>query len=272
MKAIILAAAMMMMFTAINAQDHQLEKIWETDSVVAIPESVLATNGLLYVSLIDGAPWDADGKGGVAKLGGDGQLTNLTWITGLQAPKGLGIYGNRLYVADISEVVVIDIKKGKIEKKIAVDSATGLNDITIDTKGIVYVSDSKKAKIWKIENDKPTLYIDDVKGINGLKSIGNELFIGAGKSFVKAGQDKVIKKIAEVPQGIDGIEPVGNGDFLLTAWGGYIWYVHADGRVETLLDTFLQKRNTADLGYDQQKRILYVPTFNAKTVAAYRLK
>ena len=75
-----------------------------------------------------------------------------------------------------------------------------------------------------------------------------------------------------MPEGIDGIEPVGNGDFILTAWVGYIFYVTAAGSVETLLDTHLEKKNTADIGYDTAKRIVYVPTFNAKTVVAYMLK
>lgn len=130
----------------------------------------------------------------------------------------------------------------------------------------------EELKIWRIENDIPALYLDSVNGVNGLKAIGDDLYIGAGKSFVRADKDKNITKIAETSQGIDGIEPVGNGDFLLTAWVGYIWYVYADGRVETLLETQQQKKNTADIGYDQQKRILYVPTFNAKNVVCYSLK
>ncbi len=52
----------------LNAQEHKLEKIWETDSVIAVPESVLPVKNILYVSLIDGAGWTADGKGGVGKL------------------------------------------------------------------------------------------------------------------------------------------------------------------------------------------------------------
>jgi hypothetical protein len=255
----------------LNAQEHKLEKLWETDSVIAVPESVLAVKNLLYVSLIDGGGWDADGKGGIAKLGPDGKILDNSWITGLNAPKGLGIAGNRLYAADISEVVVIDIKNGKIEKKISIDGAKGLNDITVTDKGVVYVSDSRVSRIWRIENDIPTLYLDSVTGVNGLKAIGDDLYIGWGKSFVKANSKKQTTKIAEVLQQIDGIEPVGNGDFILTAWAGYIWYVHADGRTETLLET-QQKKNTADIGYDSQKRILYVPTFNAKTVVAYSLK
>ncbi len=256
----------------INAQDHTLEKLWETDTVVAIPESVLPVKDILYVSLIDGGGWNADGKGGIAKLGKDGKNLDSNWITGLNAPKGMGIAGNRMYVADISQVIVIDIAKGKIEKKITPDSAKGLNDITVTDKGIVYASDSRTGRIWRIENDIPTPWLDSIKGVNGLKAIGDDLYIGSGKLFLKADAKKQITKIAEVPQGIDGIEPIGNGDFLLTAWAGYIWYVSADGHVESLLETHLQKKNTADLGYDPTKRILYVPTFNAKTVVSYQLK
>ncbi|MEO6820905.1 MAG: ATP-binding protein, partial [Ginsengibacter sp.] len=78
--------------------------------------------------------------------------------------------------------------------------------------------------------------------------------------------------IADLPQSIDGIEPVGNGDFILTAWSGYIFYVSAGGLVETLLDTHEEKSNTADIGFDAVKRILYVPTFFAKKIIAFQLK
>ena len=256
----------------LNAQEHKLEKIWETDSVIAVPESVLPVKNILYVSLIDGAGWIADGKGAVGKLNPDGKIIDTVWITGLNAPKGMGIVGNRLYVADMLEVIVIDIQNGKVEKKIKIDSAKGLNDVTVTDKGIIYVSDSRGNRIWRLQNDIAELYLDSVTGVNGLKAIGDDLYIGWGKSFVKANSQKQITKIAEVLQQIDGIEPIGNGDFILTAWVGYIWYAHADGRVETLLETHQQKKNTADIGYDQQKRIVYVPTFNAKTVVAYRLK
>jgi hypothetical protein len=95
----------------------------EYRSIVAIPESVLPDlkKGVLYVSLIDGGGWDVDGKGGVAKLSLDGKKYDGNWVSGLNAPKGLGMYGNHLYAADISEVVVIDIPSGKIEKKIPIE-------------------------------------------------------------------------------------------------------------------------------------------------------
>ena len=257
-----------------KAQTHSLVKIWETDTIIAIPESVLPDlkNNILYVSLINGAPWEKDGVGGIGKLSLDGKNYDSTWITGLNAPKGLGKFKNNLYAADLSEVAVIDIAKGKVIRKIAIEGASGLNDITVDSKGIVYASDSRTAKIWRIENNIPSVVLDDVKGVNGLKAVGNDLYVGAGKEFFKIDKNKKRTKIADLPQGIDGIEPVGNGDFLLTAWSGYIFYVTAAGKVETLLETHEDKINAADIGYDPVKRILYVPTFFAKRIVAYQLK
>jgi hypothetical protein len=136
----------------------------------------------------------------------------------------------------------------------------------------VYVSDSKTGKIWKIENGQPSVYLENINGANGLKAIGNDLIFAEGKLLKKADANKNITQIAEVTEGIDGIEPVGNGDFLVTSWVGYIYYVHADGHFETLLETHDQKINAADIGYNPQKKILYVPTFLAKKVVAYQLQ
>jgi hypothetical protein len=257
-----------------KSQTHSLQKIWETDSIVAVPESVLADtkNKILYVSLIDGGPWESDGNGGIGKLSTDGKHYDSTWITGLNAPKGLGIYENNLYAADISEVVVIDIANRTIKKRISIDSASGLNDITVSDNGIVYVSDSKTARVWRIENDKPTLYLDNMQGVNGLRAVKGDLIVASGKTFLKADSKKAISNIAEIPQSVDGVEPIGNGDYIVSSWSGYIYYVYANGKVETLLETHEQKRNTADIGYDPVKKIVYVPTFFAKTVAAYQLK
>jgi hypothetical protein len=268
----IISAALLSLSLTSSAQIHWLEKLWATDTVIAVPESVLPQHDFLFVSLIDGGGWVADGKGGVAKLTLDGKIIDTAWITRLNAPKGLGRVGNKLYVADMSEVIVIDINNGKIEHKIKIDSAQGLNDITTTEEGIVFVSDSRRGNIWRIENDIPAVYLQNIRGVNGLKAVKDELYIGAGKSFVKAGINKEIKTVAELPQEIDGIEPIGNGDFIVTSWGGWIFYVFADGKFETLLETHAEKKNTADIGYDPAKRILYVPTFNGKTVVGYRLK
>jgi len=261
--------------TVSKAQSPVLEKIWETDTVVAIPESVLpdATGKTLYVSLIDGGGWDADGKGGVGRLGVDGHGYDASWITGLNAPKGLGRFGNRLYVADITEVVVIDIRQGKVEKKIAIEGAQALNDITVDKKGAVYVSDSKTGKVYRIEKDVPKLYMENLKGVNGLMASGDSLYILANKAvLIAASSGGNLRTITTLPNGGDGVEEAGHGDLIVSEWAGFVYYVHADGAKDLLLDTHLAKKNTADIHYDRAAKILYIPGFNAKTVTAYRLK
>jgi hypothetical protein len=259
-------------FTA-NAQKHKLVQIWATDAVVATPESVLPDlkNNLLYVSLIDGGPWDVDGKGGIGRMTDKGAKYDSTWLTGLNAPKGLGMHRDRMYAADISEVVVVDVPKGKLIRKIPVEGASGLNDITITEKGIIYVSDSKTGRIWKLEDEKPSLYLENITGANGLKAVKDDLYFAKGSAFMKADLKKQITQIADVGQAIDGIEPIGNGDFLVTSWGGYIFYVYANGQKELLLDTHEQKKNTADIGYDPEKKIVYVPTFFDRRIVAYQL-
>jgi hypothetical protein len=268
----IFIAILLVFFVSANAQ--KLEKVWETDSIVAIPESVLPDpeNGLLYISLINGGPWEADGKGGIARMKDDGTGYDSTWVTGLNAPKGMGLHKNRLYVADLAEVVVIDVPNAKVEKRIPIEGASGLNDITVSNDGVVYVSDSKTAKVWRIENDTPQLFLENMQGVNGLKAVGADLMVASGKTFLKADAKKATTKLTELPQGGDGVEPIGNGDYLVSAWMGQIYHVSANGKVETLLDTSVEKRNTADIGYNPQKRMIYVPTFFARTVAAYRLK
>jgi hypothetical protein len=271
---IILTCFLLLSLLVTNAQKHSLVKLWSTDSVVATPESVLpdTKNNLLYVSLIDGGPWDADGKGGIGHMTNKGTNYDSLWITGLNAPKGLGMYKDRMYAADISDVVVVDIPNGRLLKKIPVEGASGLNDITVTDKGVVFVSDSKTGRIWKLEDEKPTLYLENVTGANGLKAVKDGLVYAKGPALMIADDKKQIKQIADVGHDIDGIEPIGNGDYIVTAWAGYISYVYANGQTELLLDTHDQKMNTADIGYDQAKKIVYVPTFFAKRIVAYQLK
>lgn len=262
----------LILFTITVKAQHQIEKIWESDTTLTTPESVLPVGNILYVSLINGAPWEADGKGGVAKVDRNGKVLDASWVTGLNAPKGMGLVGNQLYVADITEVVVIDIKTGKINQKIAIEGAQNLNDITVAPRGVVYVSDSKLGNVHQIINNKPVLYLSGLNKVNGLRMVGNDLYMLTAKDVYKVGKDKKLSTVGIQELGGDGIEPIGNGDFVTSTWAGVLYYLGKDGKLDVLMDTREQKRNVADIGYDPKQRIIYVPTFFANTVVAYKLK
>ena len=267
---ILLSFLLLLIASATQAQ-HSLEKIWESDTTLAIPESVLFDKSGLFVAVIDGQPWEADGKGQIAKLDKNGKIVNASWTAGLNAPKGMSIWNKKLYVADISDVAVINTATGKVESRIPVEGATGLNDITIDTKGTVYASDSRQGNVHRIQNGKSELYLSGLKGINGLKAVGDELYLLTGAGIFKAGPDKNPVSVAPMEIGGDGIEPIGNGDYIVSCWTGLIYYLGKDGKMQVLLDTREQKRNSADIGYNPKDKIVYVPTFFKKSVVAYKL-
>lgn len=258
-----------------QAQTHQLTKIWETDTLLRTPESVLydAKARLLYVSNIDGVPNEKDGKGSIAKVGLDGKIINARWVTGLNAPKGMGMYKNKLYVADLTEVVVIDMDKATIIERIPVEGSVFLNDITIDKAGAVYVSDTRVFKVYRIDKGFVVTLFQNLQGPNGLLALGDELLILDKGSLVKQLASGTLANITEgMDPSTDGIEQVQKNEYLVSSWNGVIYYIYADGNKQILLDTRPQKINTADIGYDPKNRILYVPTFYGNKVVAYQLK
>jgi len=255
---------------------HKLEKVWQTDSVMKVPESVLLDNEnkVIYVANIDGTdPWAKDGKGSIGKVALDGKIVSVDWVAGLNSPKGMAIHKNHLYVADVTDLVVIDIKKGEISKRIAVPYAEGLNDVTIDPKGVVYVSDSRLKRVFMVKGNDATPHLESLKGPNGVKWIKDNLYLLDAGTLYRVEYDRKLTKLAEgMEGGTDGVEPVNDKDFIVSCWAGVIYYVNADGTKEILLDTRNDKINSADLSYDPVTRMVYVPTFWRNSVVAYLLK
>jgi hypothetical protein len=262
--------------TAAPAAVHQLVKKWETEPLLKTPESVLydASGKLLYVSNIDGQePWTKDGKGSIAKVGLDGKVIAAEWVTGMNAPKGLGLYKGKLYAADIDRVVVIDVSKAAIVDTIAIEGAQNLNDISIDRHGVVYVSDSKTKKIHQIKDGKPSVLLENLKGPNGVLAQGDDFYLLDSGALVKMGKDKTLTRLAEgMDSSTDGVEHVEGDDFIVSSWKGAVYYVSPKSGAQLLLDTRPQQVNSADIGYDAKNRIVYVPTFFKNTVVAYELK
>jgi hypothetical protein len=255
--------------TAAYSQSIQLQ--WSTDSTLLTPESVLATSKVLYVSQVDGGGWDADGKGGIALVDHQGKVLNRDWVSGLHAPKGMAIVGNILYVADLKDLVSIDLTTGKVLKKLNIEEAKGLNDVTADPSGTLYISDTPGGKIWKVKNDKAEILLEDMKDANGVKWHKNALYITANNAFLTYHPStKDVKKICELEKGGDGIEPYKDG-FFVTSWLGYLYHVDKNGKRVTLRETHqTNKFKTADIGL--LKDILYIPTFFGNTVEAWKIK
>ena len=258
----------------------KLVKVWETDTTLRTPESVLYDGKTtLYVSNMGGNTDPADGDGFIAKVSLDGKIENLKWTTGLNAPKGMGLYKNKLYVTDIHRLVCINTTNGQAEKTWdAVGTGAFLNDVTVDRDGTVYVSDSRADKIYRLKGDTWEVLAEgeQLNKPNGLLAVGTDkLMVGSGKIGALRTMDLTTKTLTTVADGMaatDGIVPEGKGNYFVSDWNGQVFHVNADGTKEQLLDTRNTKTNSADIEYIARKKLLLVPTFNKNNVVAYRVE
>lgn len=250
---------------------------WKTDAVLPVSESVAfdSRNNVLFVSCIDGKPEEKDGKGYIAKVSPDGKVVAAQWVGGLDAPKGLGIFKDNLYVADITKIITINIPTAKITATVEVPGAKFLNDITVDSKGNVYASDTQTGKIHILNGGKADVYFEspEFKGINGLLATGTDLYIvdfATGTNY-KLTADKKLSTFSKTGEGADGVVPVGKNEYLVSSWHGEVYYVNSKGESKKLIDTKEEKINAADIEYDAKSKTLYIPTFFANGVTAYSL-
>lgn len=254
-----------------------LKKAWAADDGLETPESVLydkAGERLFVANMASDEPED----GYIAVLNLDGSMQEPAFTEGLNDPKGMGIWKKRLFVTDVTEVVEISLKNGKIKNKYPVEDAEFLNDLAIGPKGVVYVTDTKTGKIHKIKNKQVSTYSESstIEGPNGLYFLDSkELLLGASGvgnlGRVNPDDGTYEPWISGIEQ-VDGIARDRHGHYFASNWRGRVLYVTEKGEHWVLLDTSDKDINAADIDIIVEKNLLLVPTFHDDRVVAYRIK
>ncbi|MGL4395602.1 MAG: SMP-30/gluconolactonase/LRE family protein [Hyphomicrobium sp.] len=265
------------------------EKLWEVSDLKG-PECALPDTkaGVIYVSNVNGDPTGKDGNGFISKISIDGKSVDNGWSTGLNAPKGLAVSNGHLFVGDVDELVEINLADGKIVAKHAAPGAKLLNDVAVDAKGAVYVSDTMGGSIYRFADGKIEEWLkhEKLQGPNGLLVEGDNLivntwgvFSGEGWNTKTPGQvyavslaDKSFKDVGDGKPfaNLDGMQPLGGGAYLLTDWmSGKVLKLHADGKVDTLLEL---GQGSADIGYDAATKTLFIPQMMKGQLYAYKVE
>jgi sugar lactone lactonase YvrE len=259
---------------SVKAPSVTAVQLWATDSVMKTPESVLfdKSRNIIYVANINGMPTDKDKNGFISKLTPDGKVETLEWVKGLDAPKGMGIYENKLYVTDISKIVEIDIAKGKVAKTYDVKGAQFLNDITVDSAGTVYFTDYGTSKIYTLIKGKLAVWLDSgLTKPNGLLIESDRLLLADGNDFKAI--DLKTKAITTISSGVnagDGIANFGKlNHYVVSDWNGTVFLIEPNGSMNTVIDTKADKINSADIDFITESGTLLVPTFFNNRVVAY---
>ena len=231
---------------------------------------------VLYVSNVNENPWEKDNNGFISKVSVTGEILDLEWVTGFSGPKGMAILDNKLFVADLDEVGIIDIENGELIKKIKIEGASGLNDITPGGKDKLFISDSNGGKLYQYIDGEISIFHSDTPGRP------NGLFVDQGKLLVAFSQASEFVTfdlntlertfITDSIGGGDGVTPTNeNNTYLVSDWNGEIFIVTPDGKKQSLLNTKEEKKNTADIWFVKEKNLVLVPTFFDNRIVAYTL-
>ncbi len=256
----------------IMAIEPSADLLWKTDSTFSDSESTLyyARNDEIFVSCGNNSI-EKDGDGFIAVLNADGSVKNKDWATGLNAPKGMAILGNNLYVTDIDEVVEIDVNTGDILNKYPVENAQFLNDAATDG-SIIYFSDMRANRVYSLDTDGAIeLVAENVPSINGLETHNGMLYGLNGEGLIKFDDNGGYEILTDEVKGGDGLVILNDTTFIASRWAGKIYYIDGD-RVTLLVDTEAVKSNTADISYIPDEQLIIVPTFKKNEVAAYQLE
>lgn len=269
-------------FFSTKAQDNapvSLQELWKSDTLLRTPESVLydPKEKQLFVANINKMNVDnPDGDGFISILSTDGKIKNLKWTTGLNDPKGMGIVKKSLFVADLKDLVEIDLTSGAILKRHAAVGSVMLNDVSVSPKGEIFVSDSRGHKLYRYTDGKLELFLDDpnLQGPNGVFAEKEHLIVasaGTGNLWKLDYDTKKFSSWAMTNKTADGILRHGD-NYLISCWHGEIYCVKSDGKVWKLIDSKNPQVNTADFGFIPNKKTVLVPNFYKNTVTAYVIK
>jgi len=259
------------------------------DAGLAVPESVLfdETADVYLVSNVNGHPLEKDGNGFISRVSPTGEILDLTWIDGaadgvtLNAPKGLAIVDDILYVTDIDVVRLFNRETGAPVGEIVLDGATFLNDLAPASDGGLYLTDtgfrmteeggfepSGTDAVYHIaaNGDVHTILADPgLGGPNGVVEVDGDVWVvtyGAGTMFRVA--DGTMADLVALPGGgLDGLLYI-DGQLVVSSWGSQEVLAGAPGGEFTPVVTGAQ--SPADIGYDRTRNVLLIPLFELNEV------
>jgi sugar lactone lactonase YvrE len=281
------------------------QKVGTTDGLKT-PESVKydAERDLFYISNINGNPSQKDGNGFIVVVKADSVAATPAMLAQggkngvtLNAPKGLALVGDTLWVADIDAVRGFNRKTGAPIATVDLSrfGAKFLNDIAVGPDGALYITDTGilfdakggmthpgPDRIFKIAGRTPTVAIqgDTLGRPNGITwDSTNARFIVVcfGTKNVLSWKigDKNPASLASGPGQFDGVEILGDGRVLVSSWADSsvaIFSKDIGGAHASVARLITNVPAPADIGVDSRRNRVAVPLFNGDRVEYYQLR
>jgi outer membrane protein assembly factor BamB len=228
--------------------------------------------------------------GFVAVLATDGTIASERWIEGgkkgvtLDDPKGLGIAGGILYVADVRVVRTFDAATGAPLSDVAIEGSTFLNDIAVSDEGKVYVSDCAVMEtprgyeptgtdaVYVIEDGTPRVFAKrpELRQPSGLAVGPDGVWVVDGDGHLyRLDEHGAQRDLAKLPGAtLDGLVMFG-GRVFISDWDTSA--VYAGPPSGPFARVVSGVRAPGDLGFDTKRSRLLVPRIHDNVVEAYDL-
>ncbi len=227
-----------------------------------------------------------DNNGYISRMRPDGQIETLKFIAGgtngvvLHAPRGMYIVGDTLWVADADAVRGFDRKTGA---KLANVDFSGLdrgflNDVAADATGTVYVTDTGRNKLYKVQGEGgPTLVVSDsaLGSPNGITwDAANKRFIivpYGGAHSIRAwvpGTTTLTDVSTSTGAKWDGVEVLPGGRVLVSSQADSSVHVFEGATGHAIIHT---QGAPADIAVDTKRNRVAVPVVALNHVEIYQL-
>lgn len=263
------------------------------------PESVRydSDQDVYFVSNINGNPSAKDGNGFIARVkAGDATVDSMMFIAGgrggvtLNAPKGMAIQGDTLWVTDIDAVRGFNRRTGALVASVDFGrmKAMFLNDVTVGGDGALYITDTgvrigtpdadkqpRGDKLFRLAGRTATIVAqgEALANPNGIAwDASNARFIigpfGSPSLMTWSPADTAPAVMASGPGQYDGVELLPDGRLLVTSWAdSSVWSFR--GTTPTRLISGVNA--PADIGIDTKRRRVAVPLFLDNRVELYEI-
>lgn len=266
----------------------------------ASPSAIIydAERDLYWVSNLNGDGDGALGKGFISRLEPDAERSTLNYIDGrrpgvpLDAPRGLAVFGDVLYVADVKTIRKFKASSGEALGDLDVPGAVFLSDVAVAVDGSIYAADvgsapndapldaSGRDAIYQIspagqvsvvarrpDLGGPFALVANETGLWVTCSASNELLLlvpgSDGLAVADAGR---LGLPGPAPRGLVGMP---DGTFLISSESaGVVYRGYRDGPFQPVID---ELEGPADLGYDTRRQRLLVPLLTGHSLAIFEL-
>jgi sugar lactone lactonase YvrE len=231
-----------------------------------------------------GAASATDNNGYISRMKPDGQIETMKFIAGgtngvvLHAPRGMYIVGDTLWVADADAVRAFDRKTGA--KLASVDFSSidrgFLNDVAADATGTIYVTDTGRNKLYKVQGG-PTLVVADsgLGAPNGITwDAGNKRFIivpFGGSHSLRAwvpGTTTLTDVATSTGAKWDGVEVLAGGRILASSQADSSIHLFSGATGHAIIHT---QGGPADIAVDTKRNRVAVPVVALNHVEIYDL-